>query len=145
MLPSPAPAIDASRATRTPWTSRRLRRYRGRISAAGTPDGHALVCGAWHGSPLGAFADVMWVDPDGRRTLLAPSETVAADVTALYRFDDVRIVPVTGRVTADEVHVDAGPVQLRLRAAPRTWRSWVFAARPGPLRRSPAWLTLEDR
>lgn len=140
----PAPRVGRER-SRPPWSDRGLRRYRGRISAAGTPDGHALVCGAWHATPLGPFADVMWVAPDGHRTLLAPTAAVAEDITALYRFDEVRIVPVTGRVTADAVAVDAGPVRLRLRAAPRTGHSWLFAARPRVLRRSPAWLKVEDR
>lgn len=122
-----------------------LERFDGRIAAAGTDDGHALVTGAWHRSPLGPFADVMWIDPDGRRTLLAPSSSVADDVADLYVFDEVRVVEVHGRVTADRVELQAGPVTLALRAAPRTWRSWVFAARPRPLRRAPAWIALEDR
>lgn len=86
-----------------------LERFHGHISGAGTPDGHAVVCDAWHASPLGPFAEVMWIAPDGHRTLLAPSNAVAAESTGLYAFDEVRIVDVRGRVDATSVSVQAGP------------------------------------
>lgn len=104
-----------------------------------------MVVGAWHASPLGPLADVMWVDPDGHRVLLAPTDAVADYVGGLYAFDEVRLVPVTGRVDARSVHLRAGPLQLCLAAGARTWRSWVFALRPRRLRRSPAWIAVEDR
>jgi hypothetical protein len=46
--------------------------------------------------------------------------------------------------TSDDVEVEAGPLTVRLHAGARDWRSWLFAARPRLLRRSPAWLSLED-
>jgi hypothetical protein len=46
--------------------------------------------------------------------------------------------------TGDDVEVEAGPLTVRLHAGARDWRSWLFAARPRLLRRSPAWLSLED-
>jgi hypothetical protein len=39
---------------------------------------------------------------------------------------------------------EARDVSVRLIAGRRVWRSWLFAARPRPLRRSPAWLHVED-
>lgn len=122
-----------------------LERFVGRIAAAGHPGGDQLVVGAWHATPVGPFADVMWVRRDGHRTLLAPHQAAADEITVLYRFDTVRIVPVTGRVDATSVTVDAGPVRLRLAAGPRRWASWVFAARPKALRQRPGWIALEDR
>ena len=122
-----------------------LDRFHGRITAAAFASGEQLVIGAWHGSPFGPFADVMWVRPDGHRVLLAPSDEIAGYVGSLYAFDEVRVVPVIGRATATSVAVDAGPVEVRLTAGPRTWRSWVFAARPRRLRRWPGWIEFEDR
>lgn len=37
------------------------------------------------------MGDVMWGTPDGRRVLLAPSDAVAAFVTSIYEFDEVRV------------------------------------------------------
>jgi hypothetical protein len=38
---------------------------------------------------VGKAVDVMWCDPDGRRTLFAPDPVVADFVTAIYEFDAV--------------------------------------------------------
>ena len=57
----------------------------------------------------------MWAQPDGRRVLLAPDHRTADFVTAVYGFDDVRVVPFeepSGR-EPNELHVVAGPVALR--------------------------------
>ncbi|GGI08368.1 hypothetical protein [Egicoccus halophilus] len=125
--------------------SRGIDRFEGAIAAAGFASGHMTVVGMWHDSPLGAFADVMWIHPDGRRVLLAPSPAVRDFVTSVYAFDETRIVPVTGGWNGRDIAVQAGPLYLRLAPRPRDWRSWVFAARPRVLRRSPTWLAFEDR
>lgn len=139
-----APVTRLDRARRA-FAGGGLDRFHGRIAAAGFASGEQTVVGAWHASPLGSFADVMWVRPDGHRVLLAPSHGVAAYVGSLYAFDEVRVVEVSGTATAAGLDVHAGPVRVSLTAGPRTWRSWVFAARPRPLRRSPAWIGVEDR
>lgn len=139
----PTPATDVPRWQRA-LSPAGLDRFTGMIAATGSASGHTFVVGAWRGSPLGRFVDVMWVRPDGRRVLLAPSEEVRRYVAGLYTFEDTEVVPIRGGWTGDAVVVDAGPVSLRLPAGGRDWRSWLFAARPRPLRRAPAWLQLED-
>lgn len=63
----------------------------GTISSCGFADGHRCAIGHWPTTPLGPFADVMWVEPDGRRVLLAPRDDVADFVGAIYRFDETRV------------------------------------------------------
>jgi hypothetical protein len=114
------------------------------IAAAGFASGEQVVVGMWRRSPLGRFVDVMWVRPDGERILLAPSEEVRVYVTSLYRFEGAEVVPVEGGWDGRSVDVQAGPVRVSLHPGARDWRSWLFATRPRPLRRSPAWLAVED-
>jgi hypothetical protein len=125
-------------------TGHGLDRFTGMIAASGFRSGDSVVVGLWRDSPLGPFIDVMWVRPDGRRELLAPSAAVRDYVAGLYTFEASRVVPVRGGWTGRHVAVDAGPLTVRLPAGRRDWRSWLFAARPRPLRRSPAWLRVED-
>ena len=124
---------------------RNIDRFEGAIAAAGFASGHQTVVGLWRGSPLGRFVDVMWIEPDGRRVLLAPTPTVRDYVTGVYAFDETRIVPVWGGWDGHRIELHAGPLELHLRPLPRDWRSWVFATRPRRLRRSPTWITIEDR
>jgi hypothetical protein len=125
--------------------ARDLDRFVGMIAACGFASGDQVVVGVWRDSPLGSFVDVMWIDPRGRRTLLAPDADVRDYVGGVYRFDEQRVVGLRGGWDGTAVDVDADGLRLRLEPAPRDWRSWVFAARPRLLRRSPAWLTFEDR
>lgn len=115
------------------------------IAAAGFAAGEQVVIGLWRRSPLGAFVDVMWVRPDGERVLLAPSAEVAEYVTSLYRFERAEVVPIAGGWDGRAVDVRAGHLHVSLEPGRRDWRSWMFAVRPMSLRRSPAWLTIEDR
>jgi hypothetical protein len=125
--------------------ARVLHEFVGAIAAGGFTTGEQVVVGMWRRSPLGAFVDVMWVRPDGHRVLLAPSRVVRDYVADVYAFDDRRVVEVSGGFDGRRVSVVAGPLRLVLEPARRDWRSWVFAARPRGLRRSPAWLQVEDR
>jgi hypothetical protein len=135
----------SARTVRPPLTPRVLQRFSGMIGAAGFGSGEQVVVGAWRRSPLGSFVDVMWVRPSGERVLLAPRPEVEGYVSSLYTFERTEVVAVTGGWTGDRLEVRAGPLHLTLHPGPRDWRSWLFAARPRPLRRSPAWLGLEDR
>lgn len=119
-------------------------RFAGCISAAGFASGDAVVVGAWASSPLGPLVDVMWVRPDGRRILLAPRTDAAAYIAALYAFDEVHVVPVTGGWDGAAMAVEAGPARVRIVAGPRDFRSWLFALRPAALLRRPAWVRLEE-
>lgn len=119
-------------------------RFAGCIAAGGFAAGDDVVVGAWRTSPLGRLVDVMWVRPDGERVLLVPDEAARAYVAGLYAFDRTEVVPVRGGWDGGLVTVEAGPLRVRLVAGPRDWRSWLFAARPRPLRRSASWIALED-
>jgi hypothetical protein len=133
------------RAPHGAWSSRGFDHFRGMIAAGAFDSGDQVVVGMWRDSPLGRFVDVMWVRPDGERVLLAPDPAVAAFVGELYRFDRVAVTAVRGGWDGWGVEVHAGPLLVQLVPGRRDWRSWVFASRPRPLRRSPVWLELEDR
>lgn len=124
---------------------RAVHRFDGCIAGAGFASGDAVVVGCWRRSPLGRLVDVMWRTPEGERVLLAPSGPAAAYVRALYAFDRAEVVDVRGGWDGGAIAVEAGRVRVRLVAGGRDARSWLFAARPRPLRRSPAWVALEDR
>lgn len=126
-------------------TGRGLHRFHGMIAAGGFARGDRVVVGVWRDSPLGRLVDVMWIDPRGERTLLAPSPAARAYIASLYAFDRTAVTAVRGGWDGEHVDVRAGPLRVVLRPGRRDWRSWVLALRPAPLRRSPAWITLEDR
>jgi hypothetical protein len=89
------------------------------------------VIGAWHRSPVGAFADVMWGTPDGARILLSPDERAERFITAVYEFDQVVQTSIEVRASESSVWVSAPPLEVRLDAGPG-WRI------PGP---RPLWFT----
>jgi hypothetical protein len=127
------------------WTARGLQRFQGSIAAAGFASGDQVVVGAWRRSPLGRVLDVMWVRPDGERVLLAPSPAVRDHVADLYTFERTEVVPTSVHRDGPSLRVAAGPLVLELTPGPADVRSWLLALRPGWLRRSPAWIEVEDR
>jgi hypothetical protein len=84
----------------------RRSRFEGHIAGVGSESGVRVVVGRWDRSPFGPFADVMVEDRDGHRVLLAPDDRVADLVASVYRFDEVRLEPVS--VTGDLVGYMAG-------------------------------------
>jgi hypothetical protein len=76
----------------------------GVIGSAGFASGDRIVVGHWWTSPIGAFTDVMWVEPDGLRVLYAPDDRVARFVTSLYRFERADVV--TFRTEGDGKRLD---------------------------------------
>ena len=120
-------------------------RFVGCIAGAAFASGDAVVVGAWRESPFGQLVDVMWVRDDRRRVLLAPTAEAGRYVGSLYSFDEVVEVPIEGGWDGHAVAVCAGPLRVRMETNPRDARSWLFAARPRVLRRSAAWISLEDR
>jgi hypothetical protein len=110
-----------------------LVQLRGTISSCGFESGDRFVVGWWERSPIGPTVDVMWARADGTRVLLAPDERAAAFVSSVYEFDETRVVPFVEVASASpsELHLEAGPVRLRLNAGPR-----VLWLPPRPL-----WLT----
>lgn len=119
-------------------------RFEGLIAGVGTTTGRRVVVGLWTRSPLGRFGDVMIEDAAGHRILLAPAEAVAELVSTTYRFDEVRIVPVRWRVTADLAEVHAGDLRLRMRLGPRSGLGRLLRLQPRRLARSTRWLALLD-
>ena len=100
----------------------------GVIASSGFESGDRVVVGHWWRSPVGAFTDVMWCEPDGVRVLFAPDDAVARFVTSVYRFDRLEVVP---------FETWSGPRQLVVRAGDREVR---FEGRHGlrlPFRRPP--------
>ncbi len=113
----------------------------GAIAGAAFSSGDAFVVGLWDSGPLGAMADVMWTQPSGRRVLLAPDERVAAFVSGVYSFDETVAVSFAVTRWADGFELSAG--ELRLMATLSRPHP-LFALRPRRLRRSLAWVRVED-
>jgi hypothetical protein len=138
---------DAAAAPLRRHSSRRrspLHRFEGEICGFGTASGHRIVVGRWTGSPFGAFTDVMHEAPDGTRTLLAPTEEVAAFVQATYVFDAVRITAVSAARTPAALHVRAGDLSAEVAIGSRTVLGRALRAVPVPLARARWWCTLLD-
>lgn len=115
-------------------------RLRGTISAVGLPSGDRIVVGAWHRSPIGGFADVMWAHPDDTRSLLAPDQRAADYVAGIYAFDRIEVVPFRWTATPCSLALRAGPLEVDLAASggrrlplPRPW--WFTRWVEGPVAR----------
>jgi hypothetical protein len=121
-----------------------LLRFDGWILGASFASGHTFVFGRWHASPFGGFADLMRLDPDGTRTLVAPLAEVERFVDAHYRFDRVERAPVTVDRTGDRIVATAGDLTLELDLEQRGLVSLLLRMRPEPLRTSPTWIGVED-
>ena len=115
-------------------------RFAGHILGVGSTSGIRVVVGRWAQSPLGDFADVMLADPAGRRWLLAPSEEVAAYVSATYSFDEVVVTP----VVVDGWSVSAGPLRLTASIGRRTPLGWLLRLVPPRLASAPVFTRLTD-
>lgn len=103
----------------------------GTISSAGYATGDRFAIGCWHTTPLGPFGDVMWATPDDDRILLAPDDDVAAFITAIYDFDEVRTGPLQVASDGRRTTVDGAGLRLSLSGGP---------LRPLPVPR-PLWFT----
>ncbi|HVL82805.1 MAG TPA: hypothetical protein VM367_00710 [Pseudonocardia sp.] len=119
-------------------------RFDGWIAGLGTRSGLRAVVGHWPRSPLGAFTDVMVERPDGHRLLLAPSAAVAGYVSAVYRFDEVRVVPVDTAVDGARWTVAAGPLTARFTVGARPALGLLLRAVPRRLATSVPWISAVD-
>ena len=120
--------------------------FEGHIMGASFASGDRIVAGRWFRSPVGAFANVMWCRPDGRRVLLAPDERVRDFIAGHYAFDELALEDVHVERTSDgAVEAIAGPVRLMLRARAPGVASSLLAMRPRPLRTWRPWIAVEDR
>ena len=64
---------------------------KGTISSAAFASGDQFVIGYWPQSPLGPFHDIMWLDANDTRTLIASSRDAANFITSTYHFDHVLV------------------------------------------------------
>ncbi len=119
-------------------------RFRGEITGFGTSSGRRVVIGHWTTSPFGGFADVMTEAPDGVRTLLAPSDEVAAFVSTTYEFDRVEIVEVEVARTAGALSCRAGPFLAEVDLGARTALGHLLRLVPRRVAESPTWCSLVD-
>lgn len=118
-------------------------RFEGAIAGIGSTSGVRVVVGRWDRSPLGAFADAMVAEADGRRVLLAPSQEVADFVAATYSFDEVRIEPLTVEGVTRWL-VRSPSLLLDLEIGHRTTLGRLLRAVPTAVGTSPAWCAVTD-
>ncbi len=102
------------------------------------------MVGHWSQSPLGSFSDVMLERADGHRVLYAPSAAVAGFIEATYRFDEVRIVPVTADRAGSSWSVTTDDLRLDLTIGGRTVLGAMLRAVPTALATSTRWATAID-
>jgi hypothetical protein len=112
----------------------------GLIASAGFESGDRVVVGHWWQSPLGAFTDVMWAEPDGVRVLYAPDDRVARFVTSIYRFDRIEVVPFRTTVNGGTLSVEMGERRVTMsagRGVPIPFRRplWFTRGIEGPIAR----------
>ncbi|HYO61810.1 MAG TPA: hypothetical protein VEU29_07915 [Actinomycetota bacterium] len=113
----------------------------GAIAGVAFASGDTFVIGMWTSGPLGPMTDVMWSRPDRERVLLAPSGDTAAFISGIYEFDETRVVPCASTVTERGFSLAAGDLRVEAELG-RPHR--LFTLRPKPLRRSLAWVRVED-
>jgi hypothetical protein len=114
-----------------PAAAHRRVELRGVIASSGFASGDRVVVGHWTRGPLGPMTDLMWAAPDGRRTLVAPSDAAAAFITSVYAFDEVEVV---------DVRVEVGDRRLLLQAGARLVELTAGRGIRIPVPR-PAWVT----
>ena len=93
---------------------------------------------------LQGLADVMVERADGHRLLLAPTPQVADFVTATYRFDEVRIAPVTADLTAGALTVTTPSLTLTAHLGRRRPLGWALRLVPASVASHPAFCALSD-
>jgi len=88
--------------------------FRGRIFSSSFGRGDRIVIGKWEESPLGRFTNVMWADPNGKRTLFSPSEEHSEYVSSLYTFEEIRIVPIEVNIAGKSISVQADDLRVSM-------------------------------
>lgn len=121
-----------------------MQRFDGFIAGLGTASGLRAVVGHWPRSPLGAFTDVMVERADGHRVLVAPDARVADFVSATYVFDEIRVEPVSARVTVERWSVEAPSLAISFTVGRRTALGALLRAVPRPIATHPRWIGAID-
>ncbi|MFJ3639948.1 hypothetical protein ACIPRD_09375 [Streptomyces sp. NPDC090108] len=120
-------------------------RFDGRIAGVGTASGTRVVLGHWARTPFGSFSDVMVEEPDGHRTLLAPTRQTAGFIAGTYTFEEVRVVPVEVHVAGNRWTVRAGRLlDLSFTVGGRGALGAVLRMIPRELAARPAWSAVTD-
>ena len=114
--------------------------FTGHIAGLGTASGTRLVLGLWDVSPFGPVADAMVEDASGRRTLVAPTEELAAFIAATYEFDEVLVEP----VERQGWFLRSPHLEVAVEPGGRSALGWLLRLVPGPLARSRTWARLID-
>lgn len=114
-------------------------RFHGRIAGIGSTSGVRIVVGDWRESPLGQFTDVMVEDASGHRTLLAPSDDVAAFVSSTYSFDAIRVEPLSCNVADSNWSLRSPSLALDFTIGSRMPLGWLLRTVPRALGASPTW------
>jgi len=93
---------------------------KGTISSAAFASGDQFVIGYWPQSPLGPFHDIMWLDANDTRTLIASSRDAADFITSTYHFDHVMVASLhvesegaTTKAWTDELEIQMAGGRLR--------------------------------
>lgn len=124
---------------------RKLRHvFTGHIAGFGTAAGIRLVIGRWHGSPFGAFTDVMVQQPDEQRILLAPTAEVAEFVSTTYHFDRIEVGPVDASLTGERLRVHSAALDVAVTIGGPAPLDRLLRLVPGRLATAPWWLRAID-
>lgn len=121
-----------------------MERFDGHIMGAAFASGHRIVVGRWFSSPFGGFSDVMWRDPDGRRTLMASDDAASSFITRHYSFEEVRVTPVEIFRSRDHIRVRAERIALDLTLAAPGPASTILRLQPRGLRTNRGWIRVQD-
>ena len=119
-------------------------RFTGEICGFGSASGVRVVLGRWPQSPFGSFADAMVENADGRRTFIAPDDTVATYVTAVYAFDELVVAPVATERARGLLRFTGGPLLADVGVGRRDALGVVLRAVPRQLAASPTWAAAID-
>ena len=92
-----------------------MHKFEGRISSSGFSSGDIIVIGDWEKSPLGAFTNIMWMKPNGKRILLSPSNEHADYVSSLYQFEEVIILPIEVKRERFRIEISAGSLDVSMK------------------------------
>ncbi len=114
--------------------------FTGHIAGLGTTSGTRVVLGLWDDTPFGPVADAMVEDGTGWRTLVAPTDELAAFITATYTFDEVVVEPVERHGWS----VRSAHLAVVVEPGARLVVGRLLGLVPPPLGRTRAWARIVD-
>ena len=121
-----------------------MERFVGEICGFGSASGRRVVIGRWPSSPFGSFADAMVEAADGHRTLIAPTEDVAAYIASVYSFDATVVAPVETERADGVLRFVGGPLEATVEVGGRDGLGWLLRSVPQAVATSPRWASMVD-